>query len=125
MKYKEDLGLKANKGGLRQKKVTVKEVTIFPNENRNRCPVAIMSKYNCKIPKDCKSNALYLRPKKNFSANGSSYCDASIGINMFRQQLRNCVLKLGWKENIPTILSEVQVPPICIQLVWMNKQFVK
>ena len=39
IRYTEDLGLKTNKGGIRQKRIEPKIVDLYPIENVDRCPV--------------------------------------------------------------------------------------
>ena len=39
--YREDIGLKTNKGGLKHKKVSPKFVTVYQIADKNRCPVHI------------------------------------------------------------------------------------
>ncbi len=61
--YTEDLGTKTNSGGLKHKKISQKQVTIFPDtEHRECCPVYLIYKYHSLLPLNRKCEALYLRP---------------------------------------------------------------
>ncbi len=80
LKYVEHIGNKTNKGGLRHKKFKPKEVTVFPNSDKSRCPVATYCQYVNSLPQNRKSSALYLRPKKNYSP-GNWYMDTPMGVN--------------------------------------------
>ena len=63
--YIEDLGIKTNKGGLRQKKIHAKQVTIFLNEtDHTHCPVWVFYKYYSKHPIKRIYLVLYLWAKK-------------------------------------------------------------
>lgn len=93
--YREDLGTKTNKGRLRYKKISGKEVTIYPNvHNRSRCPVAIFYKYHCKLPANKKNGALYLQPRPVYSDN-AWYMDAPIGINKLQNTVKDMTTKAG------------------------------
>ena len=67
--YKEDIGLKTNKGGLKHRKFTPKVVNVYQNSNPSRCPVRLLYAYFCKLPLNRKCDAMYLRPVKKFSPN--------------------------------------------------------
>ena len=66
--YKEDWGLKTNKGGLKQCKLEAKQVHIFPSENIERCPVRVLTTYFEMLPKHRVTEALYLQPKRKFDS---------------------------------------------------------
>ena len=85
--YKEDLGLKTNKGGLKHRKIDPKEVDIYPCADRTHCPVAIISKYMSLLPKTSKSKALYLQPKRKFSSD-CWYLDKPVGINTLHKAVK-------------------------------------
>ena len=65
--YTEDYGLKTNKGGLKHRKIDPKVVDIYPVPNKERCPVAIFSKYLSLLPRYRTCKSLYLQPKRKFS----------------------------------------------------------
>ena len=58
--YKEDEGLKTNKGGLKHRRHETKEVTVFPAENHEHCLVALFTKYCRLLPRNRQTDALYL-----------------------------------------------------------------
>ena len=51
IRYKEDLGLKTNKGGIKQRKIEPKEVDMYQIGNISRCPVYIFLTYLSKLPR--------------------------------------------------------------------------
>ena len=87
IQYKEDLGLKTNKGGLKHTKVSPKIVNIYPIANREWCPVAIFFKYDCKIPFIRKCAALYLRPLAKPKGD-VWFADAPIGVNSLQSTVK-------------------------------------
>ena len=89
--YKEDLGLKTNKGGLKQRKIEAKEVDIFPSSNVDHCPVRIFKKYLELLPKYRVTQSLYLQPKKKFNAQ-TWYLDRPVGIHSLRKVVKNLCL---------------------------------
>ena len=50
--YKEDEGLKTNKGRLKHHRYEAKEVTVFPAENCEHCLVALFTKYCSLLPRN-------------------------------------------------------------------------
>ena len=78
--YREDIGGKTNKGGLKHRKVSPKVVTVYPARNHERCPVYIVDKYLSKLPIKCRSRALYLHPKANFTET-VWFCDRPVGVS--------------------------------------------
>ena len=85
LRYQEDVGLKTNKGGLKHRKYNGKVVNIYPAPDPARCPVAIFLSYNSKLPADHKSDALYLRPLKKYSAKVVCFLDSPLGINTLQK----------------------------------------
>ena len=57
VRYKEELGFKTNKGGIKHRKIEPKEVDVYPVENPERCPVRILLKYLSVLPpnRNCKA----------------------------------------------------------------------
>ena len=90
--YKEDLGLKTNKGGLKQRKLEAKEVDIFPSENVDRCPVRILTKYLELLPKHRVTEAMYLQPKQKFDST-TWYLDRPVGIHTLRKVVKDLCKK--------------------------------
>ena len=64
IRYSEDLGLKTNKGGIKHHKLESKVVDLYPIDHVQRCPVRLIIKYMSLLPKDNRTNAFYLQPKK-------------------------------------------------------------
>ena len=87
IRYSEDIGLKMNKGGLKHRKVMPKTVDVYPIENSERCPEAIISKYLQLLPKERKSTSFYLQPKKKFSEN-VWFLDRPVGVNKLRKTIK-------------------------------------
>ncbi len=54
---------------------------IYLLEDKSRCPITILWKYHCKLPKKQKNAALYLHPKTAVKPGDSWYCDSAVGIN--------------------------------------------
>ena len=59
-RFREDLGLKTNKGGIKHRKITGKVVDVYQIDNPDRCPVRILSKYFSMLPSERKCKSLYL-----------------------------------------------------------------
>ena len=93
-RYREDLGLKTNKGGLKHRKVPGKVVDVHQIDNVDRCPVHILSKYLSMLPSERKCKALYLQCKKNYSP-GNWYRDAPVGENKMRSFVKDLCKKAG------------------------------
>ena len=66
LQYKEDIGTKTNKGGLKHKKVDTKTVVMYVSDRPDRCPLHIIMKYMSLLPKTCTCQAFYLQPGKKF-----------------------------------------------------------
>ena len=66
-RYTEDIGLKTNKGGIRQRKLEPKSVDVYQIDDVKKCPVRILQKYMSMLPKHRNCKALYLQPKKKFT----------------------------------------------------------
>ena len=94
VRYTEDVSLKTNKGRLKQRKVDVKTVDIYPCANLERCPIEILWKYLSVLPPDHKSQALYLQPKKNYSSS-VWYLDQPVGVHTLRNTVRELCKKAG------------------------------
>ena len=95
--YKEDIGLKTNKGGLKHHKIDIKEVDVYPNPNSNRCAVAIIMKYMSLLPVERECSAFYLQPLHNFSEN-CWYQDKPVGVN----KLQSIVKIISEKGGLPS-----------------------
>ena len=94
LEYTEHIGLKNNKGGIRERAHKPKVVPIYPAEHRGRCPVRLMTLYLSKLPKNRRSTALYLRPKQ--TANASCwYVDRPIGINLLQSTVKRLCQSAG------------------------------
>ena len=92
--YREDIGLKTNKGGLKHRKITPKVVDVYQTNNRERCPVRVLYSYFCKVPVNRKCSALYLRPVKNYTPN-HWYYDRPVGVNKLQSVVRDVCKKAG------------------------------
>ena len=95
-RYVEDIALKANKRGLKNRKTEAKVVDMYPVSDVERCPVHILYKYMTMLPRVRNCKRLYLQPRKKFISK-SWYLDAPVGEN----KLRTFVKDLCTKANIP------------------------
>ena len=94
MRYKEDIGLKTNKGGIKHKKIEPKELDVYLIENIDRCPVQIVLKYLSLLPKNRVCTAFYLQPRKKFRPN-CWFLDRPAGINRLRDTVKETCKKAG------------------------------
>ena len=85
--YREDLGLKTNKGGLKHRKCSPKVVNVYPIGNAVRCPVRILYAYFCKLPINRMCSALYLRPRTNYSGD-YWYTNQPVGVNKLQAMVK-------------------------------------
>ena len=92
--YREDIGLKTNKGGLKHKKVPHKFVTIYQIADKNHCPVRILYKYFCKLPCNCTCPGLYLCPYVKFTA-GKWYMNQAVGVNKLQKVVKTVCEQAG------------------------------
>ena len=93
-RYREDLGLKTNKGGLKNRKNQGKVVDVYPLKSIERCPVRILLLYMNKLPKNRTCNALYLQPRKKFSPK-SWFLNKPVGVNTLQSVVKNMCEKGG------------------------------
>ena len=68
VRYTEESGFKTNKGGLKHRRVEPKTVDMYAIEDFSKCPVRILLTYLSKLPKDRKTEALYLKPRTKFTS---------------------------------------------------------
>ena len=92
--YREEIGLKTNKGGLKHRKVSPKVVSVYPIANRERCPVRILYKYFCKLPVNRTCSALYLRPYTKFSAD-KWFMNQAVGVNKLQSVVKQVCSDAG------------------------------
>ena len=78
--YREDIGLKMNKGGLKHHKVAPKVVNVYPINDPLRCPVHILYTYYCKLPVNRTCPALYLCPRTKYDG-FNWYSNQPVGVN--------------------------------------------
>ena len=94
--YREDIGLKTNKGGLKHRKVFPKVVNVYPIADSSRCPVRILYCYFCKLPINRTCSALYLHPRSNF--NGDKwYTYQPVGVNKLQSVVKTVCKNAGLK----------------------------
>ena len=92
--YREDMGLKTNKGGLKHRKVDPKVVNVYPINNSSCCPVRILYTYFCKLPVNRTCPALYLRPRPNY--NGENwYFNQPVGVNKLQSVVKKVCKNAG------------------------------
>ena len=97
-RYKEDIGLKTNKGGLKHRKVSPKIVDVYPSPNHERCPVRILYTYFCKLPINHTCPAFYLRPVVNFTPN-KWFQNAPVGVNKLQNVVKSVCAQAGLEGN--------------------------
>ena len=95
LKFTEDIGMKTNKGSLKHHKMDCKIVDVYQSDNPERCPVAILLKYLSLLSKNRVCKALYLQPRKKFSAE-VWYLDRPVGVNTLRYTVREICDKAGF-----------------------------
>ena len=94
VRYKEEIGFKTNKGGIKHRKIEPKEVDIYPIENPDRCPLRILIKYLSVLPFNRNCAALYLQPKKKFTPD-IWFQDRPAGQNRLRDVVKDMCKKVG------------------------------
>ena len=92
--YKEDIGLKTNKGGLKHRKISPKVVNVYQSNNPDRCPVHLLYSYWCKLPVNRKCTAMYLRPVKKFERT-KWYYDSAVGVNKLQNVVKTMCKNAG------------------------------
>ena len=125
LEYREDVGLKTNKGGLKHTKVLPKVVNIYPDPNPDRCLVRLMQKYTSLLPTERKCQALYLRPLARVK-NSVWFCDAPVGINTLQNTVKRLCESAGLqgyytnhslRAACATRMYNADIPEQCIQEV--------
>ena len=100
IRFKEEIGFKTNKGGLKHHKVEQKEVDMYAIDNAERCPVRLMIHYLSVLPKNRKCKSFYLQPKKKYT-DDCWFLDRPAGVH----RLRDCVKKLCKDAKLPGFYS--------------------
>ena len=114
-KYKEDLGLKTNKGGIKQRKVEPKDVFVYQLSSTDRCPARILNLYLSKLPKKRTCEALYLQPCKKFSPK-RWYFNNPVGANT----LRNTIKELCKNAGLPGYYTSHSLMASCATRLYVN-----
>ena len=96
IRYKEEIGIKTNKGGLKHRKVDSKEVDLNAIDHEEHCPICLIIHYLSQLPKNRKCRSFYLQPKKRYS-DECWFSDRPVGIH----RLRDCVKNLCNKSKLP------------------------
>ena len=96
LQYKEDIGTKTNKGGLKHKNIDAKTVVMYASDRPERCPLCMILKYMSLLPKTCTCQAFYLQPWKKFFEK-SWYLNRPAGVN----KLRNVVAHICHEAGLP------------------------
>ena len=94
LRYREDLGNKTNKGGLKYKKIDVKQVDVYPIQNLYRCPLRVIGMYLLLLPQSRTSDAFYLQPLKDF-LNDTWFQDKPVGVNKL-QKIVKIICAITW-----------------------------
>ena len=96
LRYTKDIGMKTIKGGLKHKKVTVKTVDLYATDRPEWCPLHVIIKYLCLVPKDLTCSAFYLQPRCKFFGK-VWYLNRPAGIN----KLCNVVGQMAREAGLP------------------------
>ena len=94
IRYTEDIGLKTNKGGIKQRKIQPKEVDLYPIENVQHCPVRFIMAYLMRLPPNRCSTVFYLQPKKKI-IDSIWYQDRPCGVNKLRDVVKELCKTAG------------------------------
>ena len=95
VRYKEEAGVKTNKGGLKHRKVDPKTVDMYATSDVERCPVRMLLTYLSKLPRDRSCEALYLQPRHKFSPD-LWYYDRPVGAKKLRETIKDMCHKAGF-----------------------------
>ena len=117
IRYKEDIGLKTNKGGLKHTRVQPKQVDMYLIKNIHWCPIRIILKYLSLVPKGGKCTSFYLNPKKNYSPN-VWFCDRPVGVNRLKKFVKNLCIKGG----IPGYFTNHSLRSTCATKLYREEQ---
>lgn len=102
LRYKEEIGFKTNKGGLKHCKVDPKEVDMYAIQNFEHCPVRLILKYLSLLPKERTCKSLYLQPKKKFT-DSVWYLDRPVGIKKLSNVVKEMSKQPNYQGSIQTI----------------------
>ena len=94
LRYREDIGLKTKKGGIKQRQVDVKMVDLYAMQNPNQCPLQAIIKYLSLLPKARICKAFYLQPRKKYFGK-AWYVNKPAGINKLRNAVRDMCHNAG------------------------------
>ena len=106
LQYKEDIGTKTNKGGLKHKKVDAKTMVMYASDRPECCPLCIILKYMSLLPKTHTCQAFYLQPQKKFFRK-SWYLNRLAGVN----KLRNVVGHIYHEAGLPGYYTNHSLRP--------------
>ena len=115
LRYKEDIGLKTNKGGIKQCKIEPKEVDLYPIDREDQCPVRIILFYLSKLPKDRTCSSFYLQPKKKV-VDSVWFQDRPAGCN----RLRDTIKELCRSANLPGFYSNHSLRSVAATKMYRN-----
>ena len=94
IRYREDIGLKTNKGGLKHRRVQPKVVDIYRIGDESRCPVRLITKYLSMLPEDRTCKAFYLQARTKFRP-GYWYFNKPVGENKLRETIKELCATAG------------------------------
>ena len=107
--------MKTNKGGIKQRKVDVKEVDMYQTENIGRCPVKIFLTYLSRMPQNRKCHSFYLQPKRKIS-DGVWFQDRQAGVNRLRDTIKEVCKNAG----LPGFYSNHSLRSTCATKLYRN-----
>ena len=94
LQYREDVGLKTNKGGLKHKKLDPKVVDVYPILNSYRYPLRVIGMYLSLLPEVRTTKAFYLQPLREYTPN-CWFQDKPVGVNKLQQIVKILCKKGG------------------------------
>ena len=115
LQYREDIGLKTNKGGLKHQKTEAKTMDLYAAANADRCPSCAIIKYLSVLPKTRMCSAFYLQPWKKFFGK-AWYMNRPCDINHLRSAVSECQ-----SAGLPFIHWGSQWPQSCIRTMLMSR----
>ena len=85
---------KTHRGGLRDSHLVPKEVKIYENDEKEKCPVRMFKKYKSPRPQNGKCEAMFLTPLRKATEN-QWYADAPLGKNTLGSTVKNIMEMAG------------------------------
>ena len=94
LQYREDVGLKTNKRGLKHKKLDPKVVDVYNILNSYHCPLCVIGMYLSLLPEVRTTKAFYLQALREYTPN-CWFQDKPMGVNKLQQIVKILCKKGG------------------------------